>query len=175
MLHARVCSLNLQSLYSSKRKRACFTCMQAVDGRPLVVRVRSEGPPKPSDRPRYGHVEDENAKLYVSFMPPHLDDEALKQMFSQFGEVASCRIIMDRETGKSKGYGFISMDSAASAAAAISGLDGYLTPGATKPMSVKIAENRQAGGRLGQFGRGGPGETPRILSSPPPSPSGPPC
>ena len=147
--------------------------MQAVDGRPLVVRVRSEGPPKASDRPRYGQVEDENAKLYVSFMPPHLDDESLKQMFSQFGEVVSCRIIMDRETGKSKGYGFISMDSAASATAAISGLDGYLTLGATKPMSVKIAENRQAGGRLAQFGRG-PGETPRLLSSPPPSPSIPP-
>ena len=128
---------------------------QALGGACQVLRGRQSQ----AIGPRYGHVEDENAKLYVSFMPPHLDDEALKQMFSQFGEVASCRIIMDRETGKSKGYGFISMDSAASAAAAISGLDGYLTPGATKPMSVKIAENRQAGGRLGQFGRGGPGET----------------
>ena len=143
--------------------------MQPVDGRPLVVRLRSEGPPKPAER-RYGNVEDENAKLYVSFIPPQLDNAALEQMFAAYGPVVSCRVITDRDTGKSKGYGFISMDSAASAAAAIHGLDGYNLGGSSKPMSVKVAENRQGG-----LGRGSPMALMGGRGPPPAGRGGPPA
>ena len=59
---------------------------------------------------------------------------------------------MDHDTGRSKGYGFVSMGSASHAAAAVGALDNYMFPGAAKPMSVKIADsNRQAGARPSPF------------------------
>ena len=77
----------------------------------------------------------------------------LQDLFSRFGPVLSCRIIMDHDTGRSKGYGFISMGTASHAAAAVNSLDNYMFPGANKPMSVKIADqNRQQGGRPSGFG-----------------------
>ena len=57
---------------------------------------------------------------------------------------------MDHDSGRSKGYGFVSMGSSSHAAAAVSALDNYQFPGAMKPMSVKVADNnRQAGARPG--------------------------
>lgn len=133
-------------------------CMlQMIDGRSLIVRLRSEGPPKQNERPRFGQ-EDDDAKLYVSFIPPHMGEEDLKNVFSQFGGVLSCRVITERETGRSKGFGFVTMDAAASAAAAIRGLDGYIMPGSGRPLSVKIAENRS--NRLASFNRPGVGKQP---------------
>ena len=60
---------------------------------------------------------------------------------------------MDHDTGRSKGYAFVSMGSASHAAAVVGALDNYMFPGAMKPMSVKIADsNRQAGrGFQGEF------------------------
>lgn len=50
--------------------------------------------------------------MYVSNLSYHTDEEALKILFSQFGLVKSVKVIADRETGKSRGFGFVEMDSA---------------------------------------------------------------
>ncbi len=61
--------------------------------------------------------------IYVGNLPWSIDDDGLKQLFEEHGEVSSAKIIKDRETNRSRGFGFVSMDDDA-ADAAISSLDG---------------------------------------------------
>ena len=61
--------------------------------------------------------------IYVGNLPWSMDDDGLKQLFAEHGEVSSAKIIKDRETNRSRGFGFVSMDDDA-ADAAISSLDG---------------------------------------------------
>jgi RNA recognition motif-containing protein len=63
-------------------------------------------------------------KLYVGNIPFQTDEDALKDAFGAFGSVSSVKIIMDRETGRSKGFGFVEMETAEAAQAAIENLDG---------------------------------------------------
>lgn len=64
------------------------------------------------------------SKLYVGGLPFAHGDEDLKQMFAAHGEVVSATIIMDRETNRSKGFGFVELDSPEAAQAAIDALNG---------------------------------------------------
>ena len=61
--------------------------------------------------------------IYVGNLPWSMDDDGLKQLFEEHGEVSSAKIIKDRETNRSRGFGFVSMDDDA-AETAISSLDG---------------------------------------------------
>ena len=63
-------------------------------------------------------------KLYVGNLPYSVDDEALHQHFAQFGAVDSAKVIMDRDTNRSKGFGFVEMSTSAEAATAIAELNG---------------------------------------------------
>lgn len=63
-------------------------------------------------------------KLYVGNLPYGVRDNDLEQAFSQFGTVASARVMMERDTGRSKGFGFVEMASEAEAQAAIQGMNG---------------------------------------------------
>jgi RNA recognition motif-containing protein len=63
-------------------------------------------------------------KLYVGNLPYSTTDESLAQAFSQFGTVESARVITDRESGRSKGFGFVEMSSAEEASASIDKLNG---------------------------------------------------
>lgn len=63
-------------------------------------------------------------KIYVGNLSYNLSEEALNNAFAQYGAVASCKIIMDRETGKSKGFAFVEMATEGDAEAAIENLDG---------------------------------------------------
>lgn len=63
-------------------------------------------------------------KLYVGGLPFSHGDDDLAQMFAEYGEVVSATIIMDRETNRSKGFGFVELDSAEAATAAIAALNG---------------------------------------------------
>ena len=65
-------------------------------------------------------------KLYVGNLTYQVDSSQLEQLFSQFGTVQSAQVIQDRDTGRSKGFGFVEMDSEAEALAAI---DGSARPG----------------------------------------------
>ena len=63
-------------------------------------------------------------KLYVGNLPYSFRDEDLQQAFSQFGNVSSAKVMMERDTGRSKGFGFVEMGSDAEAQAAIKGMNG---------------------------------------------------
>ncbi len=96
-------------------------------------------------------------KLYVGNLSYDVDSAALEQMFSAFGEVRSAQVIMDRDTGRSKGFGFVEMSSDAEAQAAIAGLGGKEMGGRT--LTVNEAKPREGGGggRGGYGGGGGRG------------------
>ena len=92
-------------------------------------------------------------KLYVGNLAYSVRDESLQQAFSQFGAVTSAKVMMDRETGRSKGFGFVEMGSDAEAQAAINGMNGQALEG--RPIVVNEARPREE--RPGGFGGGGGG------------------
>ncbi len=94
-------------------------------------------------------------KLYVGSLPYSVNDEVLSQLFSPFGTVESAKVITDRETGLSKGFGFVEMASAQEATEAINNLNGSAYEGRTLTVSnARPQAPREGGG--GGF-RGGPG------------------
>ena len=95
-------------------------------------------------------------KLYVGNLSYDVDSTALEQMFAAHGTVESAQIISDRDTGRSKGFGFVEMSSEAEAQAAIAAMNGTDQGGrAITVNEAKPKENRSGGG--GGGGRGGYG------------------
>ncbi|HVT83288.1 MAG TPA: RNA-binding protein [Phycisphaerae bacterium] len=95
-------------------------------------------------------------KLYVGNLSYSMNDDGLRELFSQHGAVDSAQVIMDRETGRSKGFGFVEMSDAAAADAAIAALDGKDNGGrALKVNEAKPREERPRGGGYGGGGGGG--------------------
>ena len=92
-------------------------------------------------------------KLYVGNLPYSVNDEALHEKFSQFGAVDSAKVIMDRESGRSKGFGFVEMSSDNDADAAIEKLNGTDFQG----RNMNVSEARPPAPREGGGGRGGRG------------------
>lgn len=93
-------------------------------------------------------------KLYVSNILFKITEDDLRQAFSQFGEVVSVDIVKDRETGKSKGFGFIVMGSADEGKAAIAGLNDTDFNGRTIRVSEAQARPPKPGGRKSAGGSG---------------------
>ncbi len=83
-------------------------------------------------------------KIFVAGLPYDLDDAELEEIFEKFGKVVSAKVAMDRETGKSKGFGFVEMPIEAEAKEAIEGLNDISL--GKKPLVVKAAEDRPGGG-----------------------------
>lgn len=101
-------------------------------------------------------------KLYVGNLAYSVRDQDLNDAFSQFGAVSSAKVMMDRETGRSKGFGFVEMSSDAEAQAAINGLNGQPVAGrAVVVNEARPREERPAGFRSpyggGNAGGGGGG------------------
>lgn len=93
-------------------------------------------------------------KIFVAGLPYDLDDAELTEIFEKFGKIISAKVAMDRETGKSKGFGFVDMLNDAEAKDAIESLNGISL--GKKPMVVKAADERPGGGgNTGGFNRGG--------------------
>ena len=95
-------------------------------------------------------------KLYVGNLPYSVRDEDLQQSFGQFGAVTSAKVMMERDTGRSKGFGFVEMGNDAEAQAAIAGMNGQPLGG----RSVVVNEARPMEARpprTGGFGGGGGG------------------
>ena len=90
--------------------------------------------------------------LFVAGLPYDLDDAELEEIFEKFGVVKSAKVAMDKETGKSRGFGFVEMPNDSEAREAIDGLNDISL--GKKPLVVKQAEDRQGGGGGGGF-RGG--------------------
>jgi len=98
-------------------------------------------------------------KIFVAGLPYDLDDAELTEIFEKFGTITSARVAMDKETGKSKGFGFVDMPDAAEAKDAIESLNDISL--GKKPLVVKQAEERSTppgnGGPRGGFNSGGGG------------------
>jgi hypothetical protein len=90
-------------------------------------------------------------KLYVGNLAYSVRDESLQQAFGQFGSVTSAKVMMDRETGRSKGFGFVEMSSPAEAQAAMNAMNGQPLEG----RAIVVNEARPREERPGGFGGGG--------------------
>ncbi len=94
-------------------------------------------------------------KLYVGNLSYDVGDSELRELFEPYGKVGSAQVVMDRDKGRSKGFGFVEMDDSQEAQAAISALNGKQIGG--RPLTVNEARPREdRGGRPGG-GRGGYG------------------
>src|SRR5688500_15679864 len=96
-------------------------------------------------------------KIYVGGLPYAATDEQLNQIFSQYGEVASAKIIMDRDTGRSKGFGFVEMNDDEAARKAIADLQEAELDGRTLTVNEARPMEPRAGGGGGRGGYGGGG------------------
>ena len=101
-------------------------------------------------------------KLYVGNLPYSVRDGDLEQSFGQFGSVTSAKVMMERDTGRSKGFGFVEMGSDAEALAAVEGMNGAplggrsLVVNEARPMEPRPPRSGGfGGGREGGFGGGG--------------------
>jgi len=92
-------------------------------------------------------------KLFVAGLPFDVDDQELHDIFSEQGTVASAKIITDRETGRSRGFGFVEYPDDAHAQAAITAYDGAELSGRT--ITVKVAEDKPRNTSSRQNGRSG--------------------
>ena len=96
-------------------------------------------------------------KLYVGNLAYSVRDDSLHQAFSQFGTVTSAKVMMDRDTGRSKGFGFVEMGSDAEAQAAINGMNGQALEGRAVVVNEARPREERPGGFGGGGGRGGYG------------------
>jgi len=107
-------------------------------------------------------------KLYVGNLPYSVRDSDLEQAFAQFGNVTSAKVMMERDTGRSKGFGFVEMGSDAEAQAAIAGMNGQPLGGRSvvvneaRPMESRAPRaGGYGGGGGGGYGGGGRGDRDR--------------
>jgi RNA recognition motif-containing protein len=102
-------------------------------------------------------------KLYVGNLPYSVRDNDLEQSFGQYGAVTSAKVMMERDTGRSKGFGFVEMGSDAEAQAAIAGMNGQSLGGRSlvvneaRPMEARPPRTGGGGGYGGGGGGGGYG------------------
>ncbi|GIW78029.1 MAG: hypothetical protein KatS3mg104_3092 [Phycisphaerae bacterium] len=99
-------------------------------------------------------------RLYVGNLPYSVDSSQLQQLFEQHGTVASAQVVSDRETGRSKGFGFVEMSTEEEARNAINALNGQqfegraLTVNEARPKENFAPGNRGSGERRGSYGGG---------------------
>jgi RNA recognition motif-containing protein len=94
-------------------------------------------------------------RLYVGNLAYSVTDATLRQLFETHGTVNSAQVIMDRDTGRSKGFGFVEMNNDQEAQAAIAALNGQQVDG--RALTVNEARPKSEGGGGGRGGRGGYG------------------
>ena len=88
-----------------------------------------------------------STKIYVGNLPYSVNDSSLNSNFAEFGSVTSAKVMMDRDTGRSKGFAFVEMTSADAAQAAITGLNGMSVDG--RSIVVNLAKPREEGRGVG--------------------------
>ncbi len=99
-------------------------------------------------------------RIYVGNLSYDMTDAALEQLFAQHGAVESAQVVMDRDTGRSKGFGFVEMKTDQEAQAAIAALNGQMVGGRSLTVNeARPREDRGGGGGRGGYGggRGGSG------------------
>jgi RNA recognition motif-containing protein len=96
-------------------------------------------------------------KLYVGGLPYSVTDSELQRMFEPHGTVRSAQVIMDRDTGRSKGFGFVEMPNDQEAQAAIAALNGQMVGGRSLTVNEARPREDRGGGRGGSGSGGGRG------------------
>ena len=97
-------------------------------------------------------------RIYVGNLSYEMTDSGLEQLFAQYGTVESAQVVMDRDTGRSKGFGFVEMKTEQEAQAAIAGLNGQQSGGRSLTVNeARPREDRGGGGGRGGYGGGGGG------------------
>jgi RNA recognition motif-containing protein len=94
-------------------------------------------------------------KIYVGNLSFNTNDRGLQDAFAPFGEVTSAQVVIDRETGRSRGFGFVEMPTQTEAEAAIAGLNGQMLDG--RQLNVNEARERTDRGPSRSYGGGGGG------------------
>ena len=98
---------------------------------------------------------DMSNKIYVGNLPYSVTDTSLHNNFSEYGTVSSAKVMMDRDSGRSKGFGFVEMGSEAEAQAAITGLHGQSVDGRSLVVNIARPREDRGGGGGGGGYRGG--------------------
>lgn len=96
-------------------------------------------------------MDSSSSKLFVGGLAWETNDSSLRKAFEEFGEISESRVVLDRETGRSRGFGFVSFTTADAAKAAVAKMQGADLDG--RPVRVDFASNNSGGG--GGGGRGG--------------------
>lgn len=96
-------------------------------------------------------------KLYVGNLAYSVRDEDLQEAFARFGNVNSAKVMMDRDTGRSKGFGFVEMSSDPEAQSAINGLNGQAIAGRAIVVNEARPREERPGGFRSPYGGGGAG------------------
>lgn len=96
-----------------------------------------------------------STKLFVGGLSWDTDDQGLRNAFEPFGTVTDAKVISDRDSGRSRGFGFVTLDSSEAATRAISEMNGTLLDGRT--LNVSQAQDKREGGGGGGGGGGGYG------------------
>ena len=91
-------------------------------------------------------------KLFVGSLSWNTDDHGLRAAFEQFGDVTDAKVITDRDTGRSRGFGFVTFSDSGSAQKALQGMNGAELDGRT--LNVDVAQERRGGGGGGGGGGG---------------------
>jgi len=94
-----------------------------------------------------------SVRLYVGNLPFSVGEQDLEQLFNQYGQVDSANVVTDRDTGRSRGFGFVEMETQEAAEAAIQALNGYELSG--RPLTVNEARPKENRSPRGGFGGGG--------------------
>ncbi|MCH97200.1 ribonucleoprotein, partial [Trifolium medium] len=110
------------------------------DGRPLTVNVASPRGSRPERIERQPRTFEPVIRVYVGNLAWEVDDAKLEQIFSEHGKVVRAQVIYDRETGRSRGFGFVTMSDETEMNDAIAALDGQSLDGRT--IRVSVAEDR---------------------------------
>lgn len=90
-----------------------------------------------------------SSKIYVGNLPYSIDDASLRHNFSEYGTVSSAKVMMDRDTGRSKGFGFVEMTTEPEAQAAINGLNGQSVDG--RSIVVNMARPKEDRSNAGGY------------------------
>lgn len=96
-----------------------------------------------------------SSKLFVGGLSWSTDENSLREAFSSFGEVIEAKVVMDRETGRSRGFGFVSFTSVADAESALQSMDGRAIGGRSVRVNFAIEKPPASRGFGGGFGFGG--------------------
>lgn len=116
------------------------------NGRSLVVNKASPKGSRPERTERAPRTFEPVNGIYVGYLPWEVDNSRLEQVFSEHGKVVSARVVYDRETGRSRGFGFVTMSNETEMNNAVAALDGQSLEGRT--IRVSVAEDRP---RRGSF------------------------